>query len=55
MRPALFALLASTLALPAAIPAACAAPGSATEADSAQGEVSWSVEADQRQRAKGEV
>ena len=45
MRPALVFLLASTLVLPAAIPAACAAPGPDSPAEAAQGDVSWSIEA----------
>jgi hypothetical protein len=55
MRPAFFALAIGTLALAAAIPAACAAPGSAAGTESAQGEVSWTIEADADQRAKQKV
>ena len=53
MRPTFAALLALTLALP--LPAACAAPGSAAEAEAGRLDVSWSIEADAGQRAKDRV
>ena len=55
MRPALCALFASTLALAAGIPAACADPGSAAQAVDDESAVGWSIEADPSQRAKNMV
>lgn len=55
MRQALFALLGCALALAAAIPAACAAPGSGEPAETAEGRLNWTIESDSKQRARGDV
>jgi len=55
MRRAVFALLACTLALPAAIPSACAAPGPAEPAETETGKLDWTIDADAKRLAKGEV
>lgn len=55
MRQAFLALIASTLALAAGIPAACAAPGSGESAETAPGRLDWKIDTDETRRSKGEI
>ena len=55
MRPALFLLLASSLALPAAIPAAWAAAGADEAGEPGLSTLKWTIDAGPDQRARGQV